>query len=49
MTVDNRFDIQLGDILSIPMMQGAEVLAGERGLRNSIVSVNVIEVPDIVD
>ncbi len=49
MTADNRFDIQLGDILSIPMMQGAEVLAGEKGLRNSIVSVNVIEVPDIVD
>ncbi len=49
MTADNRFDIQLGDILSIPMMQGAEVLAGEKGLHNSIVSVNVIEVPDIVD
>jgi purine catabolism regulator len=45
----NQLKIQLRDILNVDLLQDAEVLAGERGLSNSIVSVNVMEVPDIID
>lgn len=44
-----QLTIQLRDILEVDLLQGAEVLAGREGLRNSIVSVNVMEVPDILD
>lgn len=49
MTDRNQLKIQLRDILNVDLLQDAEVLAGERGLSNSIVSVNVMEVPDIID
>ncbi len=41
--------VQLEDILRIDLLQGSEVLAGHAGLGKSIVSVNVMEVPDIID
>ena len=44
-----QLTIQLRDILQVDLLQGAEVLAGHRGLHNGIVSVNVMEVPDIID
>lgn len=44
-----QLTIQLRDILQVDLLQGAEVLAGHRGLSNSIVSVNVMEVPDIIE
>jgi len=44
-----QLTIQLRDILQVDLLQGAEVLAGHKGLSNSIVSVNVMEVPDIID
>ncbi len=44
-----KLTVQLGDILSIDLLEGSEVLAGQVGLGNSIVSVNVMEVPDIID
>jgi len=41
--------VRLRDILSVDLLAGAEVLAGETGMDNEITSVNVMEVPDIVD
>lgn len=46
---DNKLTIELKDILQVSLLKDAEVLAGSGGLGNSIVSVNVIEVPDIID
>ena len=41
--------VRLGDILKLDLLAGAEVIAGDSGLNNEITSVNVMEVPDIVD
>lgn len=41
--------VRLGDILKLDLLTGAEVIAGDSGLNNEITSVNVMEVPDIVD
>ena len=41
--------VRLRDILNVDLLAGAEVIAGETGMDNVITSVNVMEVPDIVD
>ncbi|MDD3540653.1 MAG: PucR family transcriptional regulator ligand-binding domain-containing protein, partial [Eubacteriales bacterium] len=41
--------IPLRNILNVSLLDGAEVLAGHGGLDRGIVSVNVMEVPDIVE
>ena len=41
--------VRLRDILKIDLLAGAEVIAGESGMESVITSVNVMEVPDIVD
>lgn len=41
--------VRLRDILKVDLLAGAEVIAGETGMDNEITSVNVMEVPDIVD
>jgi purine catabolism regulator len=41
--------VRLADILNVDLLAGAEVIAGEIGMDNEITSVNVMEVPDIVD
>lgn len=41
--------IPLRNILNVSLLDGAEVLAGLEGLDRGIVSVNVMEVPDIVE
>lgn len=41
--------VRLCDILNVKLLAGAEVIAGAEGLDNEISSVNVMEVPDIVD
>ncbi len=46
---ENKLMIELNDILQVSLLKDAEVLAGKDGLTNSIVSVNVLEVPDIID
>lgn len=44
-----KITIPLRDVLQIDLFKDAEILAGENGLDNSIVSVNVMEVPDVLD
>ncbi len=46
---DNKLMIELKDILQVSLLKDSEVLAGSDGLTNRIVSVNVLEVPDIID
>ena len=41
--------VRLRDILNVDLLAGAEVIAGESGMDHVITSVNVMEVPDIVD
>ena len=41
--------VRLRDILNVDLLAGAEVMAGESGMDHVITSVNVMEVPDIVD
>lgn len=41
--------VRLRDILNVDLLAGAEVIAGETGMDKEITSVNVMEVPDIVD
>lgn len=41
--------VRLRDILNVDLLAGAEVIAGETGMDHEITSVNVMEVPDIVD
>ncbi|MEL7626475.1 MAG: PucR family transcriptional regulator ligand-binding domain-containing protein [Anaerolineaceae bacterium] len=41
--------VRLRDILNIELLAGAEIIAGETGMDNVITSVNVMEVPDILD
>ena len=45
----NALKVRLRDILKVDLLAGAEVIAGEAGMNNEIASVNVMEVPDIVD
>src|SRR5690606_314526 len=40
--------ISVREALSLPVLQGAEVLAGEDGLDRVVSSVNVMEVPDVL-
>ncbi|NLC25981.1 MAG: hypothetical protein GX777_05080 [Fastidiosipila sp.] len=44
-----KITIPLRDVLQTGLLKGAKVLAGGKGLDNSIVSVNVMEVPDVLD
>ncbi|HHX30790.1 MAG TPA: PucR family transcriptional regulator [Clostridiaceae bacterium] len=44
-----KLAIQLRDILQVGLLEGAEVLAGREGLDKGVFSVNVMEVPDIVE
>ena len=44
-----KLRVQLKEILSISLMGDAEILAGKNGIENEITSVNVMEVPDIID
>jgi purine catabolism regulator len=37
------------DLLMMPHLAGATVLAGEKGLDTSVIRVNVMEVPDVID
>ena len=37
----------MGELLSLPVLRGARVLAGHRGLDREVTNVNVMEVPDI--
>jgi len=41
--------VRLRDILNIELLAGVEVIAGESGMDKVITSVNVMEVPDIID
>ena len=45
----NALKVRLRDILKVDLLAGAEVIAGATGMDNEIASVNVMEVPDIVD
>ena len=47
--MQKNLTVRLQDILNIDLLVGAEVLAGSAGMSNEITSVNVMEVPDIVD
>ena len=37
----------MGELLSLPVLRGARVVAGHRGLDREVAGVNVMEVPDI--
>lgn len=37
------------DLLLIPNLQGAIVLAGQKGMDRAVNRVNVMEVPDVID
>jgi purine catabolism regulator len=39
--------LHVGELLSLPVLRGARVLAGHRGLDHEVAGVNVMEVPDI--
>ena len=39
--------LHVGELLSLPVLRGARVLAGHRGLDREVTNVNVMEVPDI--
>ena len=39
--------LHVGELLSLPVLRGARVLAGHRGLDREVSRVNVMEVPDI--
>jgi purine catabolism regulator len=39
--------LHVGELLSLPVLRGARVLAGHRGLDREVSNVNVMEVPDI--
>lgn len=41
--------IPLKELLSIPMLKEADVLAGRTGLERVVTRVNVMEVPDVID
>ena len=42
------YRLTVRDVLELPSLRGAEVLAGHGGLRHLVQSVNVMEVPDIL-
>jgi len=39
--------LHVGELLSLPVLRGARVVAGHRGLDHEVTNVNVMEVPDI--
>lgn len=39
--------ISVADVMSLPAMRGAQVLAGHHGLNRAVRSVNIMEVPDV--
>ena len=39
--------LHVGELLTLPVLRGARVLAGHHGLDREVVGVNVMEVPDI--
>jgi len=39
--------VTLADVLTLPALQGAQVIAGHAGLDRAVLGVNVMEVPDI--
>jgi PucR family transcriptional regulator, purine catabolism regulatory protein len=39
--------LHVGELLTLPVLRGARVLAGHRGLDRDVTNVNVMEVPDI--
>ena len=39
--------LHVGELLTLPVLRGARVLAGHRGLDHEVTNVNVMEVPDI--
>jgi purine catabolism regulator len=39
--------LRVGELLSLPVLRGARVVAGHRGLDHEVTNVNVMEVPDI--
>ncbi|WP_164737173.1 PucR family transcriptional regulator [Georgenia sp. SYP-B2076] len=39
--------VTVGEIMTLPVLSGAYVVAGERGLERPVTGVNVMEVPDI--
>jgi purine catabolism regulator len=39
--------LHVGELLSLPVLRGARVLAGHRGLDREVTNINVMEVPDI--
>jgi purine catabolism regulator len=39
--------LHVGELLTLPVLRGARVLAGHRGLDHKVAGVNVMEVPDI--
>jgi purine catabolism regulator len=39
--------LRVGELLSLPVLRGARVIAGHRGLDREVTNVNVMEVPDI--
>ncbi|NLW72385.1 MAG: PucR family transcriptional regulator [Chloroflexi bacterium] len=47
--MQKNLKIRLQDILNVDLLAGAEVLAGSAGMDHEITSVNVMEVPDIID
>ncbi|HSE07526.1 MAG TPA: PucR family transcriptional regulator ligand-binding domain-containing protein [Nocardioidaceae bacterium] len=47
--ITTPYGVTVRELLNLQSMEGAEVLAGERGLGRSVHGVNVMEVPDVVD
>jgi purine catabolism regulator len=45
----NKIGFTCGDILLIPYLKDAVVLAGANGMQRTITRVNVMEVPDVID
>ena len=39
--------LHVGELLTLPVLRGARVIAGHRGLDREVTNVNVMEVPDI--
>ena len=39
--------LHVEELLSLPVLRGARILAGHRGLDHEVTNVNVMEVPDI--
>jgi PucR family transcriptional regulator, purine catabolism regulatory protein len=44
---DDMGVLHVGELLSLPVLRGARVVAGHRGLDREVTNINVMEVPDI--